>query len=348
MSERGSPADHAATDNPAPEMEVPQGTPDPAAPPADGTDAKSPDASSPSDEGAIKADAPKPTLADVVKKAVAPEAGTETSPGSGKEEPDKADPAAAKNGEQDDAKLSFHNHPRWQEVTGQNRELKAKVESLTPDAEQYRSIDAFMKQHTLTPDEVGDGFILMAMMKAGDPRALQKLDEYRAKISAVTGDTIPDDIQAQIDSGEISETAGKELAKNRAELAAAGRRDADRQQHDQRQREEQAAKTLADAQAAAVGAWDVETRKSDPDFPRKEKAIARYARALIQERGMPKTADGAVALIKEAYSEVNKDFAAALPPKEPIARAPVAPSSNGAKPAAPKTLLDAVRQAANG
>jgi hypothetical protein len=85
----------------------------------------------------------------------------------------------------------------------------------------------------------------------------------------------------------------------------------------------------------------------DPDFAKKEKSIARYARALMQERGTPRTATEAVALIKEAYAEVNSDFAAALPAKEPVRRAPIAPSTNGAK-AAPKTLLEAVRLAANG
>jgi len=219
------------------------------------------------------------------------------------------------------------------------------VKNLSPDAEQFRQINGFMVQHRLTPQEVGDGFILMAMMKNGDPRALQKLDEYRTRIAAAMGETIPQDIQAKIESGEISDSVGKQMAKDRAQMRGMEQQQAQREADDFNAREYQRMEQLANAQAGAVSAWDAEQRKLDPDFAKKENAIARYARALMQEHGYPPTSDAAVILIKAAYDQVNADFTAALPAKEPHARPPIAPSSTGAKPV-PRTLAEAVAQAA--
>ena len=148
-----------------------------------------------------------------------------------------------------------------------------------------------------------------------------------------------------MDTGEISEEAGKELAKSRATVKMSETREAERTQQEARDKQSRDRSNLALAQANAVSAWDVETRKSDPDFADKEKAIAKYARALMQEHGTPKSPEQAVQLIKAAYAEVNKDFARLLPKKSAVARVPVAPSSNGAKPA-PKSLREVVELAA--
>ena len=176
MSDRGSPSDHTATEVPQPKEDAPASAASQDAGQSGGTDAKSPDASSAPDQGATK-DA-KPTLLDVLKTAADVPTDPGGSPDPAKKGTDKPDPATdapekdAK--ETDDSKLSFHNHPRWQEVVGQNKSLKEQVHTLEPDADQFRKINSFMEEHRLSPDEVGEGFILMAMMKNGDPRAIQK------------------------------------------------------------------------------------------------------------------------------------------------------------------------------
>jgi hypothetical protein len=354
MSDRGSPADHTTQPDATPQADAPASAPQPDAASDGGTkDDKSPAASSAA-EGAKK-DEPKPTLLDVIKTAAEAKPDQGKSPDPAKDGKDKVDPAPKdaatdKDGKPvapDDTKLPFNNHPRWKEVTGQNRDLKAQVETLTPDAEQYRTINSFMSLHHLTPDEVGEGFITMAMAKNGDPRVLQRLDDFRAKIAMAIGEAIPADIQAKVDSGEISEDAAKELSKARAHLKVSERDKADRDAADANAKVAAAREQLAAKQATVVTAWDAEQRKLDPDFAKKENAIARYARALMQEHGPPPTEAAAVELMKAAYAQVNRDFAAAIPPKKEIMRTPIAPSSNGAKPV-PKTLAEAVRQAANG
>lgn len=353
MSERGSPSDHAGSDNANANGGAPASASTDATVAATGSgDANlSADASSASgDKGAIK-DQPKPTLADVIKTAASlDDQGKPPTPANdGKDKAVvDANPAVEKTPEQkaeDDAKLPFHNHPRWKEVTGQNKELAAKVATLEPAAQQFGKITEFMDQHQLTHDEVGEGFIIMAMAKNGDPRVLQKLDEFRNKVALAIGEALPDDIKAQVESGAITEEAGKELSRARAGKAKS---DADlartRDANTQRDNADAAARQKTEFQSG-VDAWKVEAQKTDPDFAKKESAIARYSRAIMQERGFPKNRNEAVAIVKDAYAEVNKDFAAALPAKLPAKHVPSAPSSHGAKQKA-GSLLEAVRQAA--
>ncbi len=352
MSERGSPSDHATTENDKPQDDGLASSSPADETVSDGTDAKSQtDDSSPS-EGAKKEDEPKATLADVMKAAAAlPDNPLGKSPDPANEgSQDKVDPDADGDKkaatEQDDSKLSFHRHPRWQEVTGQVRELRTEVETLKPDADQYRKINSFMTEHRLTPDEVGDLFIVGAMAKAGDPRALQRIDEWRKRVALGVGEALPDDIQAKVDSGEISEAAAKELAKAKATATHTERQLADREAEDRNAKAAKEAEAMRVAQEAAVGEWDSEMRMLDPDFAKKENAIARYAKALIQEHGPPPTPKDALALVNAAYSQVNKDFKAALPPKSSVQRGPIASSTTGAK-AQPKTLREVMERAAS-
>jgi hypothetical protein len=357
MSDRGSPADHTddgkdkspavdapATDQPAASPETPS--------PEDGNKDAKPADSSPA-EGAKEA--AKPTLADVVKSALEGKSEQGKPPDPAKDGKDKPDPAATaaapekdKDGKpvkQDDSKLPFHNHPRFQEMKTQNNQLRDQVQTLTPDADQFRKIDTFMRENSLTPDEVGEGFILMAMAKNGDARVLQKLDDFRNKVALAIGEALPDDVKAKVESGEISEAAGKQMAKDRATVKANERQLADRDAKDTNRQRHDAAVQLANAQSAAVGAWEAEARKLDPDFAKKEPAIERYARALMQRDGFPDTPEKAVTLMKTAYEEYNRDIAALIPAKAPVSRVPIAPSSNGAKPV-PKNLREAIEQAA--
>ncbi len=354
MSDRGSPSDRTENVDANVDGGAPAGAPAAASADASGSgDANLSAAPSSGDgEQGAKEAAPKPTLADVIKTAAELPAADATgkSPDPAKDGKDKVEGAAdgaqpGDKAEADDSKLPFHNHPRWKEVIGQNKTLTDRVSTLEPDANEFGKIKNFMTEKNLTHEEVGEGFIIMAMLKNGDPRGLQKLDEYRDKLAEVLGEKIPKDIQDQIDSGAITEDAGKELSRTRAGKAKS---DADLARVSEANTErdnKEAAERSANEFNSAVNGWAVEAKKTDPDFAKKEPAIARYAHALMLERGHPTTRDEAVKLVKDAYKEVNETFAAALPQKEASRHVPIAPSNNGAKPA-PKNLGDVVRQAA--
>lgn len=358
MSGTGSPSDQTMTDQTNPNSDTPagasaEGAADKSGQAGDANLSADGASSAPGDLGAKK-DQPKPTLADVIKTAaeLKPD-GQGKSPAPANDGKDKAvvdanAPPVEKTDAQkaeDDAKLPFHNHPRWKEVIGQNKSLTEKVATLEPAAQQFGKITEFMETNRLNHDEVGEGFIIMAMIKNGDPRGLVKLDDYRNKLAEFLGEKIPTDIQAQIDSGAITEAAGKELSKARAGKANTDAELARKTEADTQRTNTEKAATLARECQSAATAWQVEIQKTDPDFAKKESAIARYSRALMQERGFPKTPADAVKIVKDAYAEVNKDFASVLPAKTGVKRVESAPSSHGATPQ-PKTLREAIAQAA--
>lgn len=357
MSDRGSPSAHTGADNSNADGSTPAGVVPAAdaAAPVSGDANLSADAPSASGDQVANKDAKKPTLAEVIKTAAElPDDTSGKSTAPAKDGTDKVvDPLADEGAVKTDAEksaeadkaLPFHNHPRWKEVTGQNKQLSEQVATLTPHAEQFRTIQTFMDTNHLNHEEVGEGFVIMAMAKNGDPRVLQRLDDFRNKVALAIGEKLPDDIQAQVDSGAITEASAKELSMARAKLKVTGDEDARRTEAERVRTEEKTATDHRVACQDATNVWMETVRKSDPDIAKKESAIARYSRALMLEQGFPKTAEAAVALAKTAYAQVNRDFADAMPAKVPSKHVPSAPSSNGAI-KKPGSLLDVVRQAA--
>jgi hypothetical protein len=354
MSDRGSPSEHTGADNSNTDAGAQASAPaaDAGASNGSGDANLSADASSASGDQGAK-EQPKATLADVVKTAAElPDAeGKSPAPAKdGKETTvDDGKPAAEKTAAEqaeEDKKLPFHNHPRWKAQIEKNQQLATEVETLKPAAEQFTKIETFMREKNLTHAEVGEGFIIMAMLKNADPRGLQKLDEYRDKLAAVLGEKIPADIQAQIDSGAITEEAGKELSRTRAGKALSDAQLYQKNQADEERGKQDQAERLRQECQTGVTTWEAEVRKTDPDFAKKESAIERYSRALMLERGHPKNRAEAVQLVKDAYAQVNRDLGSIVPQKQPARHVPSAPSSHGAK-QAPKSLADAVRQAAS-
>lgn len=354
MTTRASSAENtAATEPNAATAPAAADTGQVAAPDAN-TQAPDPAAASPSAADETKDAKKEPTLAEVIKTAATLDAeGKPSVPAKDGSKTEGEKPAAeakaaaeeAKPEVEDDSKLPFHNHPRWKTVLGERDALKTRVAEFEPDATQYRKVTSFMDTHALTPDEVSQGFILMALMKAGDPRALVELDRYRTNIATAIGEVLTDDLKAQVESGAITEDAAKEISRSRA---AQRRSDATatalRTKDTKRETDEAAARVLTEAQDA-TNEWMTKTAAKDPDFAKKEPAIERYAKALIHSRGLPKNKAEALKLVEDAYAEVNKTFAAFVPAKTPSTPVPNANSSISAKPV-PKTLSEVIRAAA--
>lgn len=306
------------------------------------------------DKGAKK----EPTLADVMRTAANLDAdGKSPVPAKdgSKTEVDKAADPEAKAAEPDpktakveDKDLPFHNHPRWKEVITERDTLKDRVAKLEPDVEQYGKITAFMTQHNLTPDETGEGFVIMAMIKAGDPRALVKLDEYREKLAVAIGDVLPPDLKGQVEAGALTEEAAREVSRSRVRAARAESKVADVTKLEEARQAKDAEARALDVVVRATDDWVALKAKSDPDFAKKEASLERYVKALIYEFGKPKNAADTARLMDAAYTEVNKTFSQFVQRKEAITPVPNGGSSNsGAKPV-PKSVAEAIRLAAAG
>ncbi len=73
---------------------------------------------------------------------------------------------------------------------------------------------------------------------------------------------------------------------------------------------------------SAVDSWEASIRTRDPDYGLLSGAVRRYVQALILERGTPRTAEQAVALVQAAYDEVKREWGSAKPVAAPAVPAP--------------------------
>lgn len=249
--------------------------------------------------------------------------------------------------DEDGKPLPFHKHKRWQEVKSQRDEYRKQAEAFKPDAEQYQKITNFMTERNLTPDEVGQGFQVMDLIKNNPEAALTYLEGAVGVLRQSLGKDIPDDLADAVDRGEISEQHARELSEARALSRNAQEANQATQRRFQETQQRQAMTQVGQAMASAVSGWEQQVRKTDPDFSKKADLIAAYAKSLRADaiaNGNMNTPDDAVRIAQEAYEAANKQLSSLIPKKKATDPTPSSSvSSKSAAPAAPKSLLEAAR-----
>lgn len=233
----------------------------------------------------------------------------------------------------DDAKLPFGKHPRFQALIKERNELRG-------PAEQFGKIEAFMKQSNLTPNEVVEGFQVMALMRNDPDRAVSVLLDYARGIQEARGHILPPDLQTQVQDGRVDEPTARELSRLRAEQRAAQEREAALRQAQQAQQVEAVRTDVA----SAVQQWEQLVRQKDPDFAAKERMVHDRVRAIVSETGQaPRDRSEALALVERAYADVTSYTRAFRPAQAPVRHVPSAHGST--PPARPNSLRDVVRSA---
>ena len=288
-------------------------------------------------------------LLDVVKSAVEPkaEAGEASSPSEAKtEEAEATDPEQGEEaGDQADADVPFHKHPRWQE-------MKAERDAYKADADRFQQITGFMEANRLSDSEVSEGFAVMAALKSGSPDELQAAYDWFAantqRLAESLGHSLPQDIQAKVDDGLMDDSVAAEYARERAKAALL------EQQSRQQQEAEQQAQQLSQFQAlqtqmvSAVQGWEEGIKAKDPDYASKKAVLVEdQVRAIVQRTGgvPPRTTEEAVALAEQAYAEVNERIRAFVPKPRPITPPPAGLSARATT--QPTTLRGFVEAALN-
>jgi hypothetical protein len=223
-----------------------------------------------------------------------------------------ADPNAPKAAEQaapegegnPDEKLPFHNHPRWQEVLGERDTLKAQLEEVAPKIERLDYIDNFCSTNGLAPEEVAQGYTIMAALKAcqsgrGDPaKALDMLRPFVGSLLSMTGE-----ILSRLRQGQQF------------------------QQKSEEQRQQEAWQGHVNSVVQQVNSWNTAQKSADPDWSVKEPLVLNAIQVAIQQQGYPRTVEDAKAICAAALEGVEKHLAP-LRPKRP-AKAPVKGGNNG-------------------
>lgn len=312
-------------------------------------DAKTPEAeSSAADEGAKKPD----SMLDAVKAALSTEDQGEESPTS-KEEEGKDEATTTESSKPEDEEPPFHKHPRWQEMKARNKELEAKAadfESVKTKADSYDAISGFIEKNGLTNEEVDTGFEIMRLMKQDPHKALEQLQPvYESLLNAVGKGALPENLQQQVESGAVSEDVARQLATTTAQRDLVERQLAEAKARDEKAAEEDRVARETELRGkitSAVAAWDSQWKSSDPDFSKKYPLVKAKVIELISSRGVPRSPEEAIKLAEDAKRGVDEHLKSIMPKRDP-ARV-ITGGSSGPTMSAPKSLLEAVSQAARG
>jgi hypothetical protein len=164
---------------------------------------------------------------------------------------------------------------------------------------------------------------------------------YLELCNQALGISLPADLQAKVDNGDIAPEDAAELSTSRfANARLQSQTEANTAaQVTARANEEQASN--AAAVNGAVSQWETETRARDPDYARKVAAVVRISQAMIAENGRPNTPAAGVELAKLAYQEANRMFAGAMPAPVPTRKGPEGAPNNGNVRPEPKTFMEA-------
>ena len=293
--------------------------------------------STPTSSGAGDQDANKKpkSLLDAVKSAVqktAADAGSspvETNGASASDakspSPSLDDKAKDKAGADADQKLPFHNHPRWKEVVTER-------DAYRTDAGEYRKITNFMSTNGLSNEEVVEGFQIMALMKVNPAEAHKKISEYKARLDAIVGEVLPEDLSEKVRDGFIDKDTAKELAALKAQQKLAE----ERQIQAIQDQDIQVRKGIH----AAVVNWEQQMKVKDPDWSAKQEMVIDQVK-LMMSAEQPSTPEQAIALVERAHSTIRERLSRFAPRRQPVSNVASSTSSANAT-VVPGSLKEAV------
>jgi hypothetical protein len=278
--------------------------------------------------------------------------GSEDSPDSEtQDQPAEADVTAAPEKEpvaefsQEDMKRF---HPKTQDRIRQILEQRDHANSIVREAEPkiraHDKIVDYMGRHGLTPADFDNGMAIMAEAKSGDPRrALELLSPLVKNLMKAAGYDLPEELQAEVREGRLSQQRAQELSVSRAE---AQRLQQQRELDARRRQEADRARDIGDMVNTAVSSveqWQADKARSDPDWSLKQNRVVQEVELELRRdiRKYPRSAKEAADLCEWALKKVEAEMKSFLPKPRAMRTVPSgsAPSSISAK---PKTALEAV------
>jgi hypothetical protein len=249
------------------------------------------------------------------------------------------EPADKGETEDRDDQLPFHKHKRWQEVTRELKELRP----LKVKAEAFDQLQQAMQQAGVTPAEADEAIELWRLMKTDPAGALKTLKPYVAKLESFTGESLPDDLKQAVDEGRIDEALAKQVAKDRGALNQTKAV----QQQTQRATVEQ---TVGEARKTADSLWN-DWKSTDPDFDALSASVQQGFKVRMLEAATQRqmvTPEKAREFFNSSLTEARAALRKLRPAKPEVK--PVDPATGGSVPGAakPSSMLEAIKQAADG
>lgn len=252
------------------------------------------------------------------------------SPAEGEEEKaDEGETAQEDNEEYSD--VPFHKHPRFQQ-------LLRKSKAYEQDAQRYQNVQTFIDQHGLSADEAADGLVIMSLMKTNPAEAWKRLRPTVQNLLIAAGEVVPQDLQAKVQKGEMSQQAALEVSRARAQVQSQQAYQSFEQQRTQRQQAVSASQALV----GAADAWEAERRRKDPNFDAKQEPIMKEVLFIQQREGKATTAEGVRDQLNRAYKAVTLSAPKAKTPTPRAARTNMSGQVAGNQRPAKKSTLDII------
>lgn len=282
------------------------------------------------------------TPADENEDAVAKTTGEQAA---AKDESAKATPPAdpAKTSPDSDVPSQFNEHPAWKRIIGERNTAREQLQTLTPKGEEFDKITSYMETNGLAPQEVAQGYEIMALIKNDPVKAYERLQQVMAPLMGFVGEKLPVELQEKVDAGLVDIDTAKALVKEQSQatfLRQQMQGSAARQQQAGYERE-------AQSRIQAGSGWESSVRAKDPDYARIAGAVQRAAKAALRDAEAsgqpPRTPQDVVSLLEKAYQEVKQEFKSLLPSRPTVTSTTSTGSSTTAKPV-PKTFREAAMQ----
>lgn len=316
-------------------------------------------ASSPGDNAASPPDAPVDDRAELLKvvrdvveakpKTPPQGEGTTAAPEPASPDPDPnaqppADPLDTDPTEEELKALHPRSKARIEKLLSQRNGFRTELETLKPDADKWKQMHGYLTQHDLAAEDVNLLLGVGAALRRGDFKAFRDgVAPYLRLADEALGLALPDDLQAKVDAGELSQETAVQFSttrfsNNRLQQTVQANNEAA-----EAARQAEAEARVNQAVTQSVTSWEQGVQARDPDYAKKAPMVLRYSQALIAELGRPRTPEDAVALAQRAYAEVNATFAAARPAPVPTRRQPSgAQAVNGTARPEPASMMEAV------
>jgi hypothetical protein len=217
------------------------------------------------------------------------------------EEGDKADPKATQAAKEPDDEnftdVPFGKHPRFKQLLAQRDGFKA-------DAERYRNVEGFLKQHGVPAEEASQALTIAALLRNDPVEAWKVLKPIVQKVLVDAGEVLPQELKARVESGELTVEAANEIAKERASRTSIERKQKTAEERQDEERQNAHVKSLRDA----ANTWAAERKAKDPNFEAKFLAIQKAVNWIITTEGKADTPEGVRKQCDAAYKEVNSSF----------------------------------------
>ena len=258
-----------------------------------------------------------------------------------------------------DAQLPFKDHPRWKEVTSENRILRVAkeknetaIKELEPKAQTYDELSGWLKENQLGKDDFAQLLAIGSAVRNDPIEAYKLLQPIMEQLETLVGERLPQDLQQAVANGQITEDAAKQIAKSRGEASVykgraetLQRRDAETREQRDREQQERHAETIVQGVVAHVDSW----AKRDPDAERKRPFVEEGIENELRRRDMngtpPRNSEEAAEIVRAVVKSVDDRFRSLMPtpkPKVGILPQTGAPQTGTAM---PKSSLEAAQLA---